>query len=50
MILTSGKVVGNIGKQWKEVRDNRVENKSKQDGVQEMTGKEIIPVEHGIGK
>lgn len=24
MILTSEKIIGNIGEQWKEVRDNRV--------------------------
>lgn len=30
MILTSGKVVGNISEQWKEVRDNRVQNGGKQ--------------------
>lgn len=30
MILTGRNVVGNVGAQWKKVRDNRVQNKGKQ--------------------
>lgn len=44
MILTSGKIVGNVGEQWKGVRDSRLKNTGKQDEVQPKTGKEIIPV------
>lgn len=43
MILSSGKVVGNIGGQWKEVRDIRLKNTGKQDDVQIKPGKEIVP-------
>lgn len=45
MILTSGKVVGPIKEQWKEVRDNWVKNKGKQGDGQEKTSKKIILVE-----
>lgn len=45
-ILSSGKVVGNIGEQWKEVRDNRVENGAKQVDINEKTRKEIVPLDN----
>ncbi|XP_016484601.1 uncharacterized protein LOC107805125 [Nicotiana tabacum] len=45
MILTSEKVVGNVGEQWKEVRDNRVKNRAKQSQEQEKTCKVIVPVD-----
>lgn len=41
MIISSGKVVGKDGEQWKEVRDNRVKN-AKQDEVQVGIGKKIV--------
>ncbi|XP_070017818.1 uncharacterized protein [Nicotiana sylvestris] len=44
MILTSGKVVGNVGPQWKEVRDNRGLNKGKQTEGSNKEGKEMVPV------
>lgn len=45
MILTNGKVVGNVVEQWKEVRDNRVKNVAKQD-TQAKNGKELAPVDN----
>lgn len=45
MILSSGKVIGNLGEQWKEVRDNRVKNGAKQAEIRGQTGKEIVPVD-----
>lgn len=48
MILSSGKVVGNVGEQWKEVRDNRVKNGARQGETQGATGKEIVPVDQGV--
>lgn len=45
MILTSGKVVGNVREQWKEIKDNRVKTINKQNEVQEKTRKEIVPVD-----
>lgn len=50
MIPTSGRVVGNAGQQWKEVRDNRIENTGKQDDLQNKTGKEIVSVDDGTQK
>lgn len=48
MILSSGKVIGNVGEQWKEVQDNRNKNKA---GVtsegNQITGKELVPVTNG---
>lgn len=44
MILSSCKVVGNVGARWKEVRD-RVQSKEKQAGVMAKIGQEIVPVE-----
>lgn len=49
MILTSGKVVGNQGAQWKEVRDRRVQGKEKQAGDVAKTGQEIVPVDSQEG-
>lgn len=45
MIHTSGKVVGNIGEQWKEARDNCVKKTVQQEEIKAKTGKEIVPVE-----
>lgn len=45
MVLTSGKVVANIGAQWKEIKDNRVQNKGKQSNEHVTTGNEIIIVD-----
>nr|XP_016495963.1 PREDICTED: probable serine/threonine-protein kinase tsuA [Nicotiana tabacum] len=50
MILTSRRVVGNVGEQWKEVRDNRIKNTGKQDDLQNKTGKEIVPIDDGAQK
>lgn len=47
-ILTSGKFVGNVGEQWREVRDNRVKNNTKQEYNQGKTGNKIVPVEQGV--
>ncbi|XP_070037367.1 uncharacterized protein [Nicotiana tomentosiformis] len=44
-ILSSGKVVGNIGEQWKEVRDNRIKNDTKQTEDQRKTGRQILEVD-----
>ncbi|XP_070013760.1 uncharacterized protein [Nicotiana sylvestris] len=44
MVLTSGKVVGNIGPQWKEVHDNRGLNKGKQIDGNTAQGKEMVRV------
>lgn len=46
MILSSGKAVSNVGAQWKEVRDNRVQGKEKQLGEQDKTGQEIVPIDN----
>lgn len=43
MILTSGKVVGNVAEQWKKVRDNRVKKPGQQEDVQGKSGKRIVP-------
>lgn len=45
MILISGKVVENVGAQWKEVRDNRVQGKDKQTKEHVKTRKKIVPVD-----
>lgn len=47
-ILASGKVVGNVGEQRKEVRDNCVKNKA--NPVEDTTGKEIVPVKQSTGQ
>lgn len=44
----SGKVVGNVGEQWKEVRVNHVQNKVKQSQEQEKTGKKIVPIDGAV--
>lgn len=41
-ILTSSNVAGNVGEQWKEVRDKRIKIGAKQVDVQGKTGKEIV--------
>lgn len=41
MILTGGKVVGNVGEQWKEVLDNQVKKFAPQNSV----GKELVVVD-----
>lgn len=50
MILTSGKVVGNIREHWQEVRDNRVKNKdgARQEVNQSNNGKKLVPVENVV--
>lgn len=45
MVLISGKVVGNLGEHWKEVRDSRVQTKAKQNLEKENTGQEIVLVD-----
>lgn len=47
-ILSSGKIVGNVGKNWREVRDNRVKNNANQENNQGKTRKEIVPIHQGI--
>lgn len=47
MILSSGKVFGKIGDQWKEERDNRVKNITTHNATQGATGQEIVPVNLG---
>lgn len=50
MILTSGKVVGNIRAQWKEVRDKCVQDKGNEFVKHEQTGKEIVSVDKSVGQ
>lgn len=45
MVLSSGKVVGNVGPQWKKFRDNRGKNNDKQTDANVTTRKEIIAVD-----
>lgn len=45
MILSSAKVVGNVGEQWKEICDNRVKKTVQQEKIQANAGKEIVPVD-----
>lgn len=45
MILSSGKVVGNVGPQWKEVRDNRGHNKGKQAEGNGTAGTQLVPID-----
>lgn len=51
MILSSGKVVGNVAgkgkEQWKEVRDNRAKKTTSPNRVQIANGKELVPVAQG---
>ncbi|XP_019246470.1 PREDICTED: uncharacterized protein DDB_G0290685-like [Nicotiana attenuata] len=44
-ILSSGRIVGNVGAQWKEVGDKRVQGKGKQVEEVTKTGQEIVPGE-----
>lgn len=50
MVLTSGKVCGNVGAQWKEVRDKCVQHKGNETIEHEQTGKEIVPVDKNVGQ
>lgn len=43
-----GNATGNLKEQWKEVKDNRVQSSANQNGAQGITGKEIVPVNHGV--
>ncbi|XP_019241772.1 PREDICTED: uncharacterized protein LOC109221779 [Nicotiana attenuata] len=49
MILSSGKVVGNQGAQWKEVKKRRVQGKEKQIGDVTTNGKTMVPVDQQKG-
>lgn len=50
MILTSGKVLGNVGAQWKELSDKRGHNKGNESVKHKQTGKEIVPVDKFTGQ